>query len=98
MFSLGLLKSLLGVCELNELNVLKVCSRTRLIDKVDSLIREVSVSDVSLGCLNGKLDYFIRICDIMMLLIIVLNALQYLDGHLDGRFIQHDLLETSLKG
>ncbi len=61
MFDLSLFKSFLGIGKLYELNILKVCSRSCLIDKVDSLIRKISVSDISLGCLNGKLDYFIRI-------------------------------------
>ena len=83
MLCLGLLKSLFGVSQLNELYVLKVCSRTCLIDKVYGLIRKISVGDISFRSLYGKFDYLVRICDVVMLLIIVLNALQDLNGHLD---------------
>ena len=75
MLELSLLQSLSGVGDLNELNILEVCCRTCLVDKVDRLVRKVSVSDVSLGCLDGKLYYLIRICDVVVLLIVILNTL-----------------------
>ena len=75
MLTLSLFESLFGIGKLYKLNILEVCCRTCLIDKVNGLIRKVSVSDVSLGCLNGKLDYFIRICDIVMLLVVILDTL-----------------------
>ena len=79
MLILSLGKSLLRICKLNELNILEISSRTGFIDKVDGLVRQETVRYVSLGRLNGKLYYLVRISDIVVLLVVILDALEDLD-------------------
>ena len=76
MLGLGFLKSLFGIYKLDELDVLEVCGRTRLIDKVDGLIGKVSVSDISLRSFYGKLYDFVRVSYVVMLLVVISNAFQ----------------------
>ena len=97
MLILSLCKSLLGIGKLNELNILEISCRTCFIDKVDGLVRQETVRYVSLGRLNGKLYYLVRISDVVVLLVVILDALEDLDGILNGRLVEHDLLESSLK-
>ncbi len=47
MLALSLLKSLACIRKFYELNILKICGRARLIDKVNGLIRQISVRDIS---------------------------------------------------
>ena len=72
-------------------------ARTGFIQSINSLIREVTVSNVAACQLDTCFQRFIRISHIMMVFVLLFNILQYLERFLSsGRFNNH-FLETAFQ-
>ena len=68
---------------------------TRLIHQVDGLIRQTAVADVFCTGTNGILQGILAISYVVELIVFILQALQYLDSLLLGRFLDVNLLEAA---
>src|SRR5690606_1569740 len=69
--------------------------RTDFVDDVDRLVGQLAVIDVFRRQLHGRLDGVFRVPDVVMLLVIGLDAAQYLHRIGDRRFVHVDLLEPA---
>ena len=72
--------------------------RAGLVDDVDCLIGQFAVPDVAVRQLNRRLDRVGGVADLVVTLVIGLQAPEYLDRILDRRLIDVDLLETADEG
>ena len=73
-------------------------ARARLIDQVDSLVRQVTVLDIARGKLGRALDRLISNSHMMMVLILLAKAFEYLDSFSDSRLSYLDRLEAAFQG
>ena len=64
---------------------------------VNRLVRQKPVGDVTVGQLHGRLDGLVGELGLVMLLVFVAEALQNLDGVLNGRRLDLDGLETAFQ-
>ena len=71
--------------------------RRRLVDQVDRLVGQEAVGDVAVGELAGGLQRVVGDRDLVVLLVAVAQAAQDLDGLLDRRLVDADLLEAPLE-
>ncbi len=65
------------------------------VDDVDRLVRQLAVVDVFRGQLDGRLDGFRRVTNLVVVLEIGLQAFQNLDGVRHARLAHVDLLKTA---
>ena len=72
-------------------------TRTRLVHHINCLVRQIPIGDVPVAQANGGVYGFVHIVDAVVLFVFVLNVLKYLDRLIDGRGIDHDLLEATVK-
>ena len=86
------LAELLAVAGLAQLG-----ARAGLVDEVDRLVGQEAVGDVAVRLVDGRLDCFLRVLDVMERLVAILDADQDLDGFLLGRRIDLDRLEPALE-
>ena len=82
---------------LGDRHVADAHARTRLVDEVNRLIRQETILHVAVGELDGRLDCRIGEVHAVMRLVMVLEAIEDLDGLLDGGLLDHDRLETTGK-
>ena len=71
--------------------------RRGLVDQVDRLVGQEAVGDVAVGELAGGLQRVVGDRHLVVLLVAVAQAAQDLDGLLDGRLVDADLLEAPLE-
>ncbi len=71
------------------------CEAPELVDHVDRLVRELAVVDVARRKLDRRLDRFVRVADLVMILVIGLQPLQDLDRVGQRRLVHVDLLEAA---
>ena len=77
--------------------VFKINVRAGLVDKVDGLIRQKAVGYIPLRHGNGHLAHLVGYDDLMIILVIVLDALYDLHGIGNGGFVHRDRLEAALQ-
>ena len=68
---------------------------TRLIHQVDSLVGQTAVADILGAGTHAIFQGILTISHVMELVVLILQALQYLDGLLLGRFLDVYLLESA---
>ena len=73
-------------------------ARSRLVQDVDSLVRQEAPRQVAVGELGRSFHGVLRVVDLVMFLILGLDAREYLDGILHGRFPHLHLLEAAFQG
>ena len=71
--------------------------RTRLVDHIDRLVGKLPVVDVLGRQLDRRLDGFVRVLELVIVLEDRLQAFQDLDRIFDGRLLHIDLLEPANK-
>ena len=69
-----------------------------LVDQVDGLVGEEAVGYVSLGHLHGGGDDVVAELDLVVALVVLLDAPQHLGGVLDRGLLHLDRLEAALQG
>jgi len=70
----------------------------RLVDEVDRLIRKEAVLNETAGKLDGGEEGFVGDGDTVVGLVAVAEALQYIEGVFDGRFLYEHRLEPAFEG
>ena len=68
---------------------------TRLVYQVDCLVRKASIGDILSTGMNGIFQGILTVGHRMELIVLILQALQYLDSLLLGRFLDVYLLESA---
>ncbi len=71
--------------------------RRGLVDEVDRLVGQEAVGDVAVGQLGGGVERLVGDLDLVVGLVAVAQALEDLDGLLDARRVDADLLEAALQ-
>src|ERR1035437_7770707 len=79
------------------MDIRQMHARASFIEYVDGFIGKESVGDITIGKLYGKLDRFLSIMHTVVLLVFLLDVVEDRDRLIDGRWINNDLLESSVE-
>ena len=80
------------------LSVREMYARACLVHGVDGLVREGTVADVTLCQPDTSLDGLVSVVDMVVVLVAVLDVVQYLERLVERRRLDDDLLEAALQG
>ena len=69
-----------------------------LVQRVDGLVRKVTVCDVPTRERHTRLNGRIGVLDAVVFLVLVFDVVEDLDGLFDARRLDHDLLEATFQG
>ena len=76
---------------------LQARARAGLVDEVDGLVGQEALGDVAVGELGGGAQRAVVVLDLVVRLVLVLEALQDRERLLDGRRVHDDGLEAALE-
>ena len=80
-----------------DMDIFEVYASAHFVEHINSFVRQEAVGDIAVTELDAGPDSFIRVGDIMELLVFRLDVVQDIDGFLGGGGIHHHLLEAAVQ-
>ncbi len=83
---------------LRNFDIRKVHPRAGFVHDINSLVRQIPVGYISVAEPDRSIDCFIGIFYAVMLLVFLFDIHENLDGFINRRWVNHDLLKTPVEG